>query len=132
MVLILIRGIPGSGKSTFAKQLSKEIPAPMFEADMFFETKDGYKLDETKLRFAHEFCFNNVKKALENHKDCIVANTFSRFREIKPYLDLGHEYNATIMIYRMSGHYQNVHNVPDETVKKIENRFVDIPDEIII
>jgi predicted kinase len=131
MVLILIRGIPGSGKTTFAKALLKRINAYFYEADMFFMTESGYRFEASKLNLAHHFCFNNTKNALANNSNCIVANTFSTLSEIEPYLNLGKEYNARIVIYRMTGHYQNVHSVPEKTIMKIQNRFIDMPNEIL-
>jgi Tfp pilus assembly pilus retraction ATPase PilT len=44
-VLYLVRGIPGSGKSTFAKTLSGEY----YEADMFFMVDGEYKFDVAKI-----------------------------------------------------------------------------------
>ena len=41
MDLILVRGLPGSGKSTFGKSLG----CPCFEADMYFINEEcGYKI----------------------------------------------------------------------------------------
>ena len=46
--LILLRGIPGSGKSTFAKSISNESTGHI-ESDMFF-IKDGeYKFDGSRI-----------------------------------------------------------------------------------
>ena len=45
-VLYIVRGIPGSGKTTFAKSLN----CPVFEADMFFVNSQGiYNFDYTKI-----------------------------------------------------------------------------------
>ena len=43
-VLYIVRGIPGSGKSTFAKSLG----GTHFEADMFFMKNGEYKYDMFK------------------------------------------------------------------------------------
>ena len=43
-VLYIVRGIPGSGKSTFAKSLG----GTHFEADMFFMKDGEYKFDMFK------------------------------------------------------------------------------------
>ncbi len=53
-VLYIVRGIPGSGKSTFAKQL---VGADFLvcEADKYFMVDGEYKFDATKLKQAHDF-----------------------------------------------------------------------------
>ena len=55
--LFLVRGLPGSGKTTFAKQLSDIV----FEADMYFESNGEYKFDPSKIRDAHEWCKGHVR-----------------------------------------------------------------------
>ena len=50
--LILVRGIPGSGKSTFAKSLG----GTHFETDKFFMVDGEYKFDGTKIKEAHKWC----------------------------------------------------------------------------
>jgi tRNA uridine 5-carbamoylmethylation protein Kti12 len=52
-ILYIVRGIPGSGKTTFAKSLN----CPVFEADMFFVNSQGiYNFDYTKIKDAHAWC----------------------------------------------------------------------------
>ncbi len=43
--LILIRGLPGSGKTTFAKELASTFGVKHYEADMFFEVDGVYKFN---------------------------------------------------------------------------------------
>lgn len=59
--LILIRGLPGSGKTTMAKTLYPD--HVLCEADQFFETDKGYIFDGSKIKEAHAYCFNKAKKA---------------------------------------------------------------------
>ena len=47
--LYIVRGLPGSGKSTFAHTLD----CPVFEADMFFVNSEGvYNFDFTRIKDA--------------------------------------------------------------------------------
>ena len=57
-VLYIVRGIPGSGKSTFAKTLGGQ----HYESDMFFINENGeYNFDVTKIKDAHQWCQGMVK-----------------------------------------------------------------------
>ena len=86
--LILIRGIPGSGKSTIAKEYIKE-GFHHLEADMYFVDQDGsYKWDGNKVRFAHEWCQNSTLELLESGKNVVVSNTFTTLKEMKPYIEI--------------------------------------------
>lgn len=50
--LYLIRGASGSGKNTLAAKLG----CPVVEADMFFQTDEGYKYDPSRIKQAHAWC----------------------------------------------------------------------------
>ncbi|XP_036108867.1 NEDD4-binding protein 2-like 1 isoform X4 [Molossus molossus] len=55
--LYLLRGLPGSGKTTLARQLQHDFPrALIFSTDDFFFTEDGaYEFNPDFLEEAHEW-----------------------------------------------------------------------------
>ena len=130
--LILLRGLPGSGKSTTAKLLGAGGAGyAHFEADMYFMEDGVYKFDPTKIRDAHKWCQNSVEGAmLLNHttgdnNTIIVSNTFTMESELQPYLELAKEYGYrvhSIILENRHGN-QSIHSVPSETIQKMKNRF---------
>ena len=128
--LTIIRGLPGSGKSTLAKsiQLNNNLEGNTtfhFEADQYFmDANDNYNFDASKLHFAHQLCQFNTETSMKNGCDVIVSNTFTTMKEIRPYLDLVEKYDYNIEIIEATGNYGSVHNVPEETIERMRNRWV--------
>jgi len=132
-ILFLIRGIPGAGKSFVAEHLASmcDPKAPVFSADQFFEKKkdDGtteYKFNAKQLGIAHGTCFGNTEKAMiDGHKNIFVANTFTKKSELVAYNQVAaeHGYNVVHLIVENRHGSTNVHNVPDETMKAMVERF---------
>lgn len=126
MSLILIRGIPGSGKTTYARE---HLPNHLLiEANQYFMVGDNYCFDHAKLMQAHEWCLWKSVQAVKHNIPCVVANTFTRYWEMKEYLRLWP--NATIL--RCTGRFQNTHGIPPSTVATMEARFESIQGEIIL
>ncbi|MGR5092857.1 AAA family ATPase [Vibrio maritimus] len=122
MKLTLIRGLPGSGKSTLAKTLD----ALHFEADMYFINEKGeYCYDGDKIGDAHEWCQQQVEKALAENQDVVVANTFVRLWEMKAYKNLAKRYKAELDIIVCRERYPNVHGVSDSVIAKMQKRWQD-------
>ena len=61
ITLYAIRGLPGSGKTSFAKSLNLNF----YEADQYFEKFNNSKFDHKLLKKAHEYCYESVKQELE-------------------------------------------------------------------
>ena len=61
--LVLIRGPPGSGKSTMAKVLAL-VGFGHFEADMYFVVDGRYRYDASRIREAHAWCQTRTREAL--------------------------------------------------------------------
>ena len=97
-MLYLVRGIPGSGKSTFAKSLG----GTHFEADQFFMVDGKYKFDGSKLKEAHNWCQNIVNTAMilnltaGLNKRIVVSNTFTQEWEMKPYFEMAEHHGYKI------------------------------------
>jgi predicted kinase len=123
--LILLRGLPGSGKSTFAKLLlnmSRE-KIVHYEADMYFETNGGYHFDPTKLSDAHQWCLQATSNTLLAGVSVIVSNTFTRLMELQPYLNLAKRYNVPVTVLHVEGNHGSIHNVPEQTMRKMAARW---------
>ena len=130
-ILYIIRGVPGSGKSTLAHKLTDNV----VEADQYFyDDKGNYNWSADKLNQAHNWCFYTVKKYMEEGRDKIaVANTFVKNKDYKRYVELAKEFSYKVDIRTCTGNYQNIHNVPDETVEKMRSKFQETPlDEELI
>lgn len=126
--LIIVRGLPGSGKSTFAKTLF----ANHLEADMYFMTDGEYEFNPNKLHDAHIWCQNTTDHIISNGCDVVVSNTFTTMKEMKPYIEIAHKHNAEIVVYRCVKDYGSIHDVPETTIERMKHRFCDYPNEIIV
>jgi predicted kinase len=122
--LTLLRGLPGSGKSTFAKSLGGE----HIEADMFFvdgETGE-YKFDATKLKYAHNWCGDVVETWMEDGlKKIVVSNTFTQEWEMNEYFELAKKYGYMVFSIIVENRHGgiNEHNVPEEKLEQMKHRF---------
>ena len=127
--LYLTRGIPGSGKSTFAKTLG----GTHFETDMYFiDPKTGkYNFDASKLKEAHAWCQNSVNTAMVlNHtsgenETIVVSNTFTQEWEMEPYFELAKTYGYTVFSIIVENRHggQNQHGVPIDKLEAMRKRF---------
>ncbi len=119
--LVLVRGLPGSGKSTFAKQ---NYPSyNHYEADMYF-VKDGvYTYNPEKIRDAHEWCQAKTLISLRRDESVVVSNTFTRLWEMTPYLMMIDKFGDNCEVFTMRGNYQNIHGVPDSVLEQMKARW---------
>lgn len=120
---IIVRGASGAGKTTFANKLRGTCNAFIFETDNFFVdsiNRHDYHFDPKLLGIAHNW---NQGETIRACRDCpevpvIVANTFCQNWEIKPYLEIAKAFNRSIFVFTLHTEHNNVHNVPDEIVKR--------------
>jgi predicted kinase len=127
-LLVICRGIPGSGKSSFAKTLG----GIHIEADQYFVDGDGnYNFDGSKIKLAHEYCRSQTEAWMKtdgtqvNVDKIVVSNTFTQFWEMEPYFELAEKYGYktfSIVVENRHGGV-NQHNVPEEKVEQMKNRF---------
>jgi predicted kinase len=121
--LYIVRGIPGSGKSTFAKTLGGQ----NYEADMFFINENGeYNFDFTKIKDAHQWCQGMVKSdMILEYPKIVVSNTSTREWELEPYFEMAKEfgYNVFSVVVENRHGGTNTHGVPEDKLELMRNRF---------
>ena len=120
--LILLRGLPGSGKSTFANLLG----GIHVEADQYFMQDGEYKFDASKLKQAHNWCKLRVEHSMEDGVDKItVSNTFTQEWEMDAYFELAEKYGYQISCLIVENRHdsKNIHGCPDDKIKQMRNRF---------
>ena len=131
--LYIVRGLPGSGKSTFAKKLVGS-DFLVCEADKYFidKTTGEYKFDITKIKDAHKYCQTLVgtymRDSLLNdqfYREIAVSNTFTQEWEMLPYFELAEKYGYTVFVTIVENRHggKNVHGVPEEKIDLMKNRF---------
>lgn len=120
--LVLIRGLPGSGKTTMASVLA-QVGYAHFEADMFFVVDGVYRYDPSRIRDAHAWCQRKTREALALGRRVVVSNTFTRLQEMEPYRSM----TTNIRIIEAEGRWQNVHGVPAERLRQMAERWETLP-----
>lgn len=127
--LILLRGLPGSGKSTigdiilFTTQNNQDV----LSADNFFIDREGnYVFDATRLKEAHNDCQQKCAERMKmQFSKIVVANTFTQEWEMETYFEMADRYryrvHSLIVENRHGG--QNIHDVPEDKVVQMKNRF---------
>lgn len=129
-LVVICRGIPGSGKSTYLKEHYPK--ACVCSADAFFIQDDGeYRFNSTKLSEAHGKCLRDfIYFAQKDWEDLVIAvdNTNTTATEIAPYYAIAQAYDATIHLVNFTcdpkvAAERNVHGVPLEACKRMHNRL---------
>lgn len=146
MKLIIMRGLPGSGKSTLVKNLYHD--ADIFSTDNYWLRPDGtYDFNVKLLGKAHEWNFNCFSKwvhtgfSFSNVIGCsniaVIDNTNITFKEFEKYVVLAQENNIEIDIVEPATAWafnaeecfkRNKHGVPLETIQRMLSRWESIDD----
>ena len=125
--LYIVRGVPGSGKSTFAKSIG----GIHIEADQFFMENGKYNFDITKIKLAHKYCKNQTEAWMKtdgvqvNNDKIVVSNTFTQEWEIEPYFELAEKYGYRVFSLIVENRHdgKNIHDVPEDKLEQMKNRF---------
>ena len=129
-MLKLIRGLPGSGKSTAAANSKPLESVWMLEADQYFMVDGVYRFDACQINDAHEWCQNQCREMLKNGT-VIVANTFTQRWEMEPYLQMAADACVEVEVVDLfDGGFtdeqlstRNVHGVPLESIVAMRKRY---------
>lgn len=126
--LVIVRGLPGSGKSTYAKKFMRWGYLHV-EADQYFMRGGVYLYNASKIREAHNFCQERFTQFIMTGNNIVVSNTFTRFSEMAFYIALAIHYKYEIKIISLQNNFGSIHGVPKETIQKMKDRWEKIGEE---
>jgi hypothetical protein len=124
--LFLVRGLPGSGKSTFARKLAIINHAYHYEKDMYFidPVTGEYKFEEDRYPAAVEWCFCQVEACLLTDATVVVSNCSLTWGSMQEYIDAGIREGHVVKIIECTKDYGCIHNVPEKTLEIMKKNFV--------
>lgn len=122
MELVLIRGLPGSGKTTMARVLAL-VGYEHHEADQYFERNGDYRFDAAELPNAHAWCLERTKDSMARGARCVVANTFTRRWEMQPYMDAAKAAGVPVRVIEARGAWKSCHGVPAGAIERMRARW---------
>ena len=126
--LILLRGLPGSGKTTLAKLLSENNTYPVFSVDDYFtnEVTGEYIFNFQNNHLAYKQCEALTNDAMQQAiPKILVHNTFTMDWEMEPYFKLASQFNYKLFVVTVENYHghQNVHEVSDEQLQKMAEKY---------
>lgn len=125
--LVLMRGWPGSGKSTCAKKESVK-----FKKSLVLSTDDYFVCPNTGdyiwvsslIGEAHVWNRKRTEDAMKRGKSPIfIDNTNIRLWEMDGYLKLAKIYGYETFQFPCSGNFENTHGVPREKVEQMKDSY---------
>lgn len=128
----IFRGLPGSGKSTKAKELP--VPRRIVSADDFFMVDGVYRYDPSRIGEAHGQCMRFAIEHIQRHAiPLVIDNTNISNIEIAPYVLLAQAYgwghkiialHTTDVALVAECAVRNTHGVPAELVATMFERLL--------
>lgn len=132
--LIIIRGFPGTGKSTMANKLAIEMikdnkKVSILENESYFLKNNIKLINEQQIKIASDWVYNEIKNKLKN-ENIIITNVTEKNIEIQKYKKLATQYNADFIVYRLNKIWLN--KCPNDLYNVLKLNFEDYSDEIIL
>ena len=133
-LLIMVMGLPGSGKSYFARAFAKKIGAVHFNSDIIRKQQQQHPAySDSKKSEVYRTMFQRVCLSLEAENLVVVDATFSLQRYRDPYLNYAQANHIPIIAILVSADENTIfqrlqHARPDsdadfEVYKKIKSEF---------
>jgi hypothetical protein len=125
--LILLRGLPGAGKSTLAEILSENRKYPVFSVDDYFTNEKGqYNFNYQENHLAYQNCLLQTENAMiEKAEKIFIHNTLTIDWELKAFFELAdkHKYRVHVLTVENYHGSSNKHDISVEQLEKMALKY---------
>jgi adenylate kinase family enzyme len=133
MLMFIMQGAPGSGKSTVARMLRETLMfrrrfvTALCSTDDFWSQPDGsWKFDRERIGEAHDWNKRQAMDAIKVGYNVIVDNTNVRAWEAAPYVKMAVAAGYQVQFLRCTGQFRSEHGVPDDLVAQMRASLEDL------
>ncbi|CAB3227016.1 unnamed protein product [Arctia plantaginis] len=142
-IMIIMRGLPGSGKSHLARLIVETLIGPslssynnhVFSSDDYFMVRGKYQYDKSYISYAHSWNQNRVEtSAIQGLSPIIIDNTNIEIWEMRPYVVQGLMNGYIIEVVEPMTPWakiprqlfnMNTHKVPLQKIKRMLDNYVE-------
>lgn len=130
--LIIMRGLPGSGKSTYLNSFIEGVKGVVVcSADHFFMKNGEYCFNPKLLGQAHETCKFNAATAMQKGVELVcIDNTNTQKWEYEDYLHMAAKYGYDVVVHVVGNTTdlelyakRNTHGVPLTALQRMAARW---------
>jgi predicted kinase len=128
-MVLLMRGISGSGKTTEAQRWARTVPGSVVVSTDDYMFAGGRPFNPGLLQHSHEQCQKDFEQALLDKAPLVIVdNTNTKFSSMVPYVEIieRHRYDFTVMqlhIDPKTALQRTTHAVPLETLERMGKRM---------
>lgn len=106
--LVIVRGPPGTGKSTIARKLVKRLGFEHYEADMYHTRNGFFDFQSSRAVAAHHWCQSKMRGAMRRGVPAVVANPLLTEWDVETYTAMSKD----VILVDVTHHYGSTHAPP--------------------
>lgn len=120
--LVIIRGLPGSGKTTLALQYKRDGYVHL-EPDMFLYENGVYRYDAEYAKVAHACVRKLTYSMLREGYNVVVSSTLPEYGAVEQYLSITRKLRKRVRMIRMTHDFGNIHGAPESVIDDMRRKM---------